>query len=226
MKTVIILQARMNSSRLPGKILMSLNGKTVLERVIERLKTFSKADDLIVATTNTFNDDVTCKLLDEIDVKYFRGSEHNVLKRYYLCALEYEATQIIRATADDPLTDINLLEYMFDKHITKGSDYTYTSGYPVGVQEEIVTFGALRKCYENSTKKNHFEHVLEYILENNKDFIIDNIIAPESLNREDVRVTVDTKEDFEIVKKYFFDKDYTLSLDTKKIIEKWNILNA
>lgn len=222
MKTVIILQARMNSSRLPGKILMSLNGKTVLERVIERLKTFSKADDLIVATTNTFNDDVTCKLLDKIDVKYFRGSEHNVLKRYYLCALEYEATQIIRATADDPLTDIELLEKMFSSHLEHESDYTFSSGYPVGVQEEIVTFNALKKCYKKSTKENHFEHVLEYIQENKNEFKTNILKAPKELDRENVRVTLDTQIDYDIVNKYYHKINNVLDVTSKDIIEFWD----
>ncbi|WP_372998799.1 cytidylyltransferase domain-containing protein [Sulfurimonas sp.] len=225
MKTVIILQARMNSSRLPGKILMNLNGKTVLERVIERLKTFSKADDLIVATTNTSNDDSTCELLEKIGVKYFRGSEDNVLERYYLCAKENDATQIIRATADDPLTDISLLDKMFTTHLYLECDYTFTSGYPIGVQEEIVTFNALKKCYKNSTKENHFEHVLEYIFENKSDFNINEVIAPKELNREDVRVTLDTKEDFEIIKKYYSKYNY-LELESEEIIKIWDEINA
>lgn len=222
MSTVIILQARMNSSRLPGKILMDLDGKPVLQRVIERLKKFRYADNLIVATTDSPKDDDTCKLLDILGQKYFRGSESNVLERYYLCATKHAATQIIRATADDPLTDISLLEMMFESHLKKQADYTTTSGFPIGVQEEIVTYDALKRCYEKSTKENHFEHVLEYIQENVSLFNINRIEATGLLNREDVRVTLDTKEDYRIIEEYYKNCHNIEDIDTKKIIEMWD----
>jgi spore coat polysaccharide biosynthesis protein SpsF len=226
MKTVVILQARMSSSRLPGKILMDLAGKTVIERVIDRLYTFTKLDDLIVATTDSFKDDITCELLDKFNIKYFRGSENNVLERYYLCAKENNATQIIRATADDPLSDISLLEYMFTSHIISSSDYTFSTGYPIGVQEEIVTFSSLEQCYNKSTKDNHFEHVLEYIVENEDEFIINNIIANKEINRKDVRVTLDTCDDYDVICEYYNNIGNINSITTTEIIKYWDYLHA
>lgn len=224
-KTVIILQARMNSSRLPGKILLKLNGLTVLEHIIERLKTFRGADELIVATTDTAKDDITSEIAQNAGAGIFRGSENNVLERYYFCARECNADQIIRTTADDPLTNIELLEMMFDSHCKKAADYTCTEGFPVGVQEEIVTFDALSKCYKFSNKDNHFEHVLEFIPENPELFQINVLHAEGKLRRPDVRVTLDTGKDFDIIKKYYNHFADTKRLSIGDIIDFWDLQN-
>lgn len=226
MRTVVILQARINSSRLPGKILLKLNGHSVLEHVIERLKLFSFADEIIVATTDSPADDITCLEAKDAGVSVFRGPEKNVLERYYLCAKEFNCDQIIRATADDPLTSIDLLEQMFRSHCDKGSDYTYTEGFPIGVQEEIVTYEALRKCHDLSVKANHFEHVLEFIPENPSLFAINAICAESELKRPDVRVTLDTHEDFAIIQKYFTHFNDTRKLSIADIINFWDAQHA
>lgn len=224
MKTVIILQARMNSSRLPGKIMLKLRGRTVLEHIVERLSTFTRADDLVVATTDSPNDDITCDVCDKIGAKTFRGSEENVLERYFLCAKEHGADQVIRATADDPLTNIALLDRMFDGHLAKNADYTYSDGFPIGVQEEIVRFEALQKCYELSCKPNHFEHVLEYIMENQDDFVV-NLVQAEGIHkRPDVRVTLDTQDDFEVISKYYDHFENVLDISMEDIIDFWDRL--
>ncbi len=226
MKTVIILQARMNSSRFPSKIALNLNGLTVIEQVIKRLKSFDKADELIVATTDSCQDDITCALAEKSRVRYFRGSESNVLGRYFDCAKENDADQIIRATADDPLTSIDLLNKMYESHLDKCAEYTYSEGYPIGVQEEIVTFEALSKCYELSSKVNHFEHVLEYILENQNEFTVNLIKAKGKVNRPDVRVTLDTKNDFERIIKYYTVFENTVDLSIERIISFWDSQDA
>ncbi|HOW53957.1 MAG TPA: hypothetical protein PLR60_04805 [Syntrophorhabdaceae bacterium] len=224
MKTVIILQARMNSSRLPGKIMLKLKGKTVLEHVVGRLQTFTRADDLVVATTDSPRDDVTYEVCDKIGAKVFRGSEENVLERYFMCAKEHGADQVIRATADDPLTNIALLNKMFDSHLGNNADYTYSDGFPIGVQEEIVRFEALQKCYELSYKPNHFEHVLEYIIENQDDFAVSLIKAEGILRRPDVRITLDTREDFEVISKCYDHFENILNVSMENIIDFWDQL--
>jgi spore coat polysaccharide biosynthesis protein SpsF len=223
-KTVIILQARMSSSRLPGKIMLKLKGKTVLEHIIGRLSTFKQADDLIVATTDTPKDDITREISEKMGVKVFRGSEENVLERYFMCAKEAGAEQIIRATADDPLTSIELLNIMFDSHLKTNADYTYSDGFPIGIQEEIVKFEALQKCYELSYKPNHFEHVLEYILENENYFSINKIQAEGEMKRPDIRVTLDTEEDYHIINKYYNHFEDLLSVSMHDIISYWDQL--
>lgn len=222
MKTVIILQARMNSSRLPGKIALKFRGLTVLEHVINRLQAFEQADELIVATTDTPLDDMTCEIAHRAGVCVFRGSENNVLERYFLCAVQNGADQIVRATADDPLTSIALLKKMYESHIHKNADYTYSEGFPIGVQEEIVTFEALQRCYQLSYKPNHVEHVLEYIVENPKDFNLNLLKAEGELNRPDVRVTLDTEEDFLRLNKYFVHFDAILEVSIRNVIDFWD----
>lgn len=224
MDAIIIIQARANSSRLPAKIFLDLNGKTVLQNVVERLKKVKFAQKIIVATTDNFYDDLTVELCEKIGVEYYRGSELNVLERYYHCAKKIgKPKNIVRATSDDPLTSISLLNTMYKEHINNKRDYTTTSGFPIGVQEEIVTFEALEKCYINSTKPEHFEHVLEYITDNPKFFNIGVIKATPKENREDIRVTLDTVLDY--VNIYKIRQKIDDSFDNEEIICAWDKLN-
>lgn len=222
MKTVIILQARMNSSRLPGKAALKLSNKSVLAHVITRLKNFSKADQLVLATTTAAMDDQICSIGQECRIPVFRGPEENVLERYYLCAKTYGADQIIRATADDPLTSIELLEKMFARHMACNADYTCAEGYPVGVQEEIVTFGALDRCYRFSDRPNHFEHVLEYIPEHPQDFRINVVNAEGKERRPDIRVTLDTAADFEVLQSYADNFKNMERISMMEIVDFWD----
>lgn len=222
-QAIAILQARMGSSRLPGKTLMPLGGKPVLTRVVERLRQVNFLSQIIVATTTSDRDNAICAAAEEMGLSVFRGSENNVLDRYYRCAQEYGASQIVRATADDPLTSPKLLEQMWQEHLAGGYDYTTTSGFPVGVQEEIVTFEALERCHKHSTLPNHFEHVLEYIQENPDRFSIGTVKAPQHLSRPEVRVTLDTENDYLFLTKLFdrFGEEST-AFEIKELIAFWD----
>lgn len=196
--TGIILQARMGSTRLPGKVLKGLCGSTLLERIFERLGSLRHRATLVVATTLNERDDVIERLCSSKKIDCFRGSEEDVLERYYLCAKKYGFTDIVRLTADNPFVDVEELDNLIDLHERTRADYTHSFGVlPVGAGAEAFTFAALERSFREGKKPNHREHVNEYIQENPGLFSIEVLSVPEAKNRPDVRLTVDTPEDFE-----------------------------
>lgn len=193
----IILQARMGSSRLPGKILKSIGSKVLLEHIIYRLDFLKHKAVLVVATSDTPKDDVVELFCKKRGVSCFRGSELNVLKRYYDCARQFGFTRIVRLTADNPFVDVGELDRLIDLHMAENADYAHSFGVlPVGVGAEIFTFAALEESFRDGHAENHKEHVNEYIQENPSLFKIVVLDVAPSKRRPDVRLTVDTEEDY------------------------------
>lgn len=194
----IIIQARMNSTRLPGKIMKKIGTKTILEHIFYRIAFLKHGAKTVVATTISPKDDIVERLCSDKKIYCFRGSEKNVLGRYYLCAKEYRFRNIIRLTGDNPFTDIEELDNLIDLHFKTGADYTNSlESLPEGMGAEIFTFSALEKSYSDGKDAHHIEHVNEYILENPSIFKIAVLKAPPAKSRHDIRLTIDTKEDYE-----------------------------
>ncbi|MDA2915361.1 glycosyltransferase family protein [Nitrospinae bacterium AH_259_B05_G02_I21] len=196
----IILQARMNSERLPGKVMADIAGRPMLAHVVERLRLIEGADAVTVATSTNPADDHIEEYVHTLGLRCLRGSEDDVLDRFYSAARELRASTIVRATADDPLTDYESLTLMVSHHLATGADYTCIDGLPRGAQEEVVSFQALERCHREATAPHHKEHVFEYILEHPEMFIIERLVAPPDLCRPELRITVDTSEDLEVVR--------------------------
>lgn len=198
--TGIIIQARMNSTRLPGKILMSIGKKLLLEHILFRLDCLIAKTKVVIATTSTPADDVVEAFCDNHNVDCFRGDEFNVLDRYYKCAVKYGFNDIVRMTGDNPFPDIEELDRLIAMHREHGNHYSEClSVLPIGLGTEIFSFAALESSYNLSTKPHHFEHVNEYIIENKADFKYETLIVPNEKNKPEVRLTVDTQEDFELI---------------------------
>ncbi len=208
---VAIIQARFGSTRLPGKILMKINDKPILYYVINQVKHSKKIDNLVVATTNKTQDDQVAKLVDSYGVDVFRGSELDVLDRYYQCAKNYAADIIVRITSDCPLIDPNLIdrcimefeknEYDYISNANKLEDnkWVYTlNGFPLGFGVEVFTFDALETAWKNTKKPSDREHVTQYIPDNPKIFKIGAI--ENSNNLSDIHLSIDHKVDFDLVK--------------------------
>jgi len=202
----LVIQARMRSSRLPGKVLMDLCGKPVLLHILDRLKKLKKEyKQIIITSTNKCDDDIEnfCK---ENNTLCFRGSENDVLDRYYQAAKLFKLQHIVRLTGDNPLVDADNLDFLIEKHLNNRADYSsnkseVNSGLPVGAGAEILTFSALKRSWKEGKKKNHREHVNEYILENQNKFKTLFVKANNKISAcKDLRLTIDTKEDFEFVK--------------------------
>ena len=204
MLPLIIIQARLSSSRLPKKVLKPMLGKPLISYTLSRLKTLQCKAKVVLATTNLPADDEVELYCRKNKVDVFRGSEANVLKRYYHCAQKYSAKTIIRITGDCPLVDPNLLEKMLNFYLKNQSAYDYVSNvldrsYPKGLDIEIFNAKALEKSYFEAQSNYQQEHVTPYIYQNPKLFRLYNFKDQDNYSH--FNVSVDTQKDFDFVEK-------------------------
>ncbi|MBD2201238.1 glycosyltransferase family protein [Calothrix sp. FACHB-1219] len=211
MKTVAIIQARMGSTRLPGKVMKELCGQTVLAHVICRVKACSLIDEVVVATTTLNTDDAIVTEAEKCGVKWFRGSEEDVLARYYLAAKQYSADVVVRVTSDCPLFDPEVLSQMleyFKDETSEGLEIDYLSNclnrsYPRGLDAEVFTFGVLEKTFQAAQKPYEREHVTPYIYEHPEIFALHNQTYDEDISN--YRWTLDTEEDWKLIQAVYAD---------------------
>lgn len=196
MRIGIILQARMGSTRLPGKILMPIGNKRLLEHILYRLTFLQHPVTIVIATTEELRDDPVEAFCAAHAVVSFRGSEDDVLDRFYQCAEHFNFDHVIRLTGDNPFPDIEALDDLINLHLQSHADYTHSfDSLPVGVGAEIFTRAALERSWHEGQKPHHREHVNEYMLENPEMF--KTMTLPVGVgSRHDVRLTVDTAEDY------------------------------
>jgi len=203
MKTVAIIQARMGSTRLPGKVLMMLGDKTALERCIEQVQK-SMVKDIVVATVVLKRDLPIVKLCASIGISVYCGSEQDVLDRYYQSAKLFEADHIVRITADCPMLCPQTIDRVVQLHYDTGADYTsnvIVRTFPNGHDVEIMTFAALERSYNLAVDPFEREHMDEYILRNQDKFNCKNLLNDTDESR--VRLTLDTQEDYEKLKRFY-----------------------
>ncbi|AOR22913.1 cytidylyltransferase domain-containing protein [Clostridium taeniosporum] len=206
MKVVCIVQARMGSSRLPGKVLKEICGKSVLEHVIYRLRLINNIDEIIIATTNLERDNQIIKECEKIGVKYFRGSEDNVLSRYYYAAKENNADIVVRITSDCPLIDYKISQDIIQYYLDNAKKYDYISNtiertYPRGLDTEVFSFNALEVAFKEAVSNRDLEHVTPYIWDNSKVFKIAQYKNDKDYS--ELRWTLDTKEDLELIENIY-----------------------
>lgn len=198
MSVGIIIQARMGSARLPGKVLKPIAGKALLDHVLCRLSLLAYPVKVVVATSVLPQDDAIAQHCLSKGVTVFRGSETDVLDRYYLCARENGFEHVVRLTADNPFTDVEELQRLIEQHVAQHNDYTHSFGsMPLGVGAEIFTFAALERSVREGHAPNHREHVNEYIQENPGSFRIGVLEVAAAKQRPDLRLTVDTEDDYQ-----------------------------
>ena len=226
-KTILITQARTGSSRLPGKILKKVNDQELLKIHLERLSRCKNVDQIVVATTVEQKDQKVADLLEEWGIKYFRGSEDDVLDRFYqtLQSFKTRPEWVVRVTSDCPLLDPILVDDVIQFAREATADYIYNGlFYPDGQDIEVIKFSALEEAWKKSKKKFEREHVTPYI-RNNSDLFGKKLFKsksfPYKVNYSEVRMTVDDSEDFDLVSKLI--KDLGTETDwltyTKYIIE-------
>lgn len=188
----------MGSTRLPGKVLTPIAGKPLLDHVLGRLYQLEYPIKMVVATSNLPQDDAIAQHCLAKGVEVFRGSESDVLDRYFQCARQHRFAHVIRLTADNPFTDIDELQRLIEQHLAAGNDYTHSFGtMPLGVGAEIFTFAALERSAREGHALNHHEHVNEYIQENPDMFRIGVLDVTIAKQRPDLRLTVDTEADYQ-----------------------------
>ena len=195
-----IIQARMGSSRLPGKVLMkSGNGMPLLYHVINQLRYCSKVKNLVIATTTNQEDDEIEKFADNNSVNVFRGSEKDVLDRYFQCAKKYSFSTIVRITSDCPLIDPQIVDKVIERFFSGNYDYatnTLIRTFPIGTDAEVFSFSALETAWKNAQLPSEREHVTPH-LRNKGNFKTINV--ENDTNISNLRLTVDRIEDFELI---------------------------
>ncbi len=201
---IAILQARLSSSRLPGKVLMPILGQPMLWHHLERIKRVTKIDKIVVATSDQSDDDPIEKLCQDSDVACFRGSLNNVLDRYYKAAQKYDADIVIRLTGDCPLADSSVIDFGI-RYFMK-NDFDYVSNcversYPIGLDMEIFKFSCLEESQKEATLPSQKEHVTPFIQDNPGRYKIGHFKNDLDLSHH--RWTVDEPADFEFVKQVY-----------------------
>lgn len=205
MKVVIIVQARMASTRLPGKILKRVLNKTLLEYELERLGRVTIPAKLVIATTDHGEEQPILALCDQLGVATFRGSETDVLARYYGAATYYQADAVVRITSDCPLIDPAVVDEVIGFYLAHAAEYDYVSNtfpdltYPRGLDTEVFSYRALETAYCEAADPVEREHVTIFIKRRPERFRICN--RPYSSDYSHYRWTVDTPEDLELIAK-------------------------
>ena len=227
MKNVLIIQARMQSSRLPGKVLLPLNGKPMLEWVVERASKSKTIDTCMVATTTDSSDDPIEKLCRDKGISVYRGSQFDVLDRYYQAAVSAGADNIIRVTADCPLIDPYLIDELFSRYIKEEADFAanrlpppWHRTYPIGLDTEIVSMRMLKTAWETAAEKYEREHVMPWFYDTPgrcKIYIMDN-----ETDYGMHRWTVDTPEDYKMMQALFekLDPEHASWTDVLQVINE------
>lgn len=235
-RVVIILQARMGATRLPGKPLKTVFGRPLLSYQIERLRRVQLADEIIIATTTESQDDQIVQFCKDENIAYFRGSPLDVLNRYLQAAKSAKADVIVRVTGDCPLIDPEVTDNVIQFYMDHQPKYDYVSNslertYPRGLDTEIFSMALLEEAAAKAKLPSEREHVTVYFYTHPERFSLKNVGNPVDLSK--YRWTVDTTEDFELVEKILgelhpVNPDFRMNdiLDLLKLHPEWNLINA
>jgi spore coat polysaccharide biosynthesis protein SpsF len=221
-KVLMIVQARMNSLRLPGKSLMNLAGEPLVGRILERLLRCNKIDELILAIPNTAENDALEELADNYRVKVFRGSENDLVDRYYQAAKKFNADIVGRLPADNPVPEPNEIDKIIEFHKNSNKSFSsnlsevYGNGYPDGIGAEMIDFSALETVWKESQDSNLREHIhlnfFNYSEQKQVDsrFNIGTLKCPKSFRRPEIILDVNTQKQYEFMQQiyeYFYHKN-------------------
>ena len=215
-KVVLIIQARMGSTRLPGKSMMDLAGAPLVGRILERVKRVKKIDQIILATTNQTKDNILEKLSNDYKVTCFRGSENDLVDRYYNAAKLHGADVVLRLPADNPCPETGEYNRLINYQLSANKDFSsnicnyMNNGYPDGIGVEAFTFVALEQIWENEKDPQKREHIAlnfyDYIndkIPNGSTFSVGTISCPQEYSRPDIVLDVNTKEDYKMMKELY-----------------------
>ncbi|PEJ59106.1 acylneuraminate cytidylyltransferase [Bacillus sp. AFS002410] len=201
MKVVAIIQARMGSTRLPGKVLLKVLNKPLLAYQIERVKRAKLIDEIVVATTTNEIDQKIVDFCEFMSLSYYRGSEDDVLSRYFEAASLYNADLIVRITSDCPLIDPTIIdtvinEFKLNMHHIDYVSNTVQRSFPIGMDIEVMSFSLIKTINQLQLPESYREHVTPFIYRSQK-YSIKQIV--QNVNKSHIRLTVDTPEDFKLI---------------------------
>ena len=226
MKTAAVIQSRQTSSRLPGKALINIGGKPVLQRVIERCRAAKSLNDVIVATTTNEADNAIVELCERLNCHCYRGSEDNVMLRVLEAAKAFNIDVICEITADCPFIFWEHIDTLVNWHLSNDADITSNiieRTYPRGFDIRVFYTKTLEKAYsevDNSVDKEHVSTWLYLNPESSKNYTWANLKAPSNENRPDLEVTLDTPEDLELIRFLygFENQGYNMALTCAEVI--------
>jgi spore coat polysaccharide biosynthesis protein SpsF len=223
LKVVAIIQARLGSTRLPGKVLRDINCRPMLWHVVQRTKAAETLDEVVVATTVEPTDEAIVTFCRDHGISCFRGSQEDVLDRYYQTALQHSAAAIVRITSDCPLIDSEIVDKTVRAFLAGQPDYAsnaVTRTYPRGLDTEVMTFTALELAWREARQPYQRAHVTPYIYENPKQFRILSVTGKDDHSA--YRWTVDTPQDLEFVRTVYsrFKEEKFLWRDVLKLMER------
>ena len=232
-----IIDARMNSSRLPGKILYKANNKPFLWHLIRRLKKVKQINQIILATTKNPIDNILVKEAKKNKIKFYRGEEENVKKRVLDAAKKFNVKNIVGITSDCPIIDINLISQVIDTFKINNVEFVSNCdfrSYPDGMDVAVYKIQALQKSYKLTKSKYYREHVTLFMKHNKKIFKQINIVAPSNIFLPNLGLTLDEYKDYILLKKvieYFFKrKNFYFTCDEVvkllKIKKNWSRINS
>jgi len=228
LKTVAIIQARMASSRLPGKVLLDIGGEPMLARVIERTCRAAAVMQTVVATTTDPGDDLVQAFCQQRGYPCYRGSAFDVLDRYYQAACLYPADIIVRITADCPVIDPGLIDQVVEAFILSNCDFAanrlpppWGRTYPIGLDIEVCSFTGLELAWREATLPHQREHVMPFFYEQPDRFRI--LLVNHPVDYGALRWTVDTADDLELLRyifAHFGDRDDFSWLDVLELFQR------
>lgn len=236
MSIVVIIQARMGSTRLPGKVMEDISGKPMIWHVIDRIKKSEKIDFIVLATTNKDEDKIIVKLAQKTGVKIFMGDEKDVLNRYYSAAKKYSADIVVRVSGDCPLIDPQIIDKMVSYYLENKNRFDYigmgeNNPCPHGLDNEVFSFESLEKAWIEAELPSEREHVTPYIWKNKEKFSIGSCLTSKK-DYSNLRWVVDEKSDLKFVREiyrylyqegsFFTTKDILKLLESKHELLKIN----
>jgi spore coat polysaccharide biosynthesis protein SpsF len=217
---LLIIQARMGSSRLPGKVMKRINDIPLLQILYDRILNSSFTDKIIIATTTNKEDDIIIDFCDDNNIDFYRGSDWDVLDRFYQTAIsqEIKPKNIIRICADNPLLSYKVIDFVIENYIKSGKDYFSNSNHEPnyledGFDVEVFSYKALANAWKNAKLTSEREHICPYI---KKNFSCGWEKAHDNYN---FKLSVDNKNDFEIVTQIFNELNHIKDFSIKEVVE-------
>lgn len=228
MRTVAVIQARMGSTRLPGKVMLPLDGEHVLTHDVRRTDAAETVDEVVVATSTETADDIVGRYASRAGATVFRGSESNVLDRMFRAATQADADAVVRITADCPLIDPDVIDEVVGRLAETDADYATNileRTFPRGLDVEAFTFESFERVHEASSESHHREHVTPYYREREDLFTHASVTSndvfdsPRMQDRTDLRLTLDEADDYELLRRIYEGVDWSGLLDVRDAVE-------
>ena len=205
-RTIVVIEARMSSTRLPGKVMLPLGEVPVIEFIVNRLKKCNNIDEICVATTSNIEDQPLADHFREKDIIIFRGSDWNVLDRVLNAAEVNKADVVVEITGDCPFVDPELVDYMIELLINNKLEYVsnnFTTTFADGFDIQVYYLSTLKKMAQMELSNIEREHVTMKIRQNPDLFKTLNLVAPLRLRRPNYSVTLDTQEDYRVINQVY-----------------------